>query len=242
VLTHTFWASRFGSDSSVIGKSLLVSGRPHTIVGVLPAVETEYPPGDTELWLPLVIPEDSYLRGRYAMQLSAIARVRPNVTLDRVNVELASLERRLAAEYPLTNTGRVLVATPLRDTIVGPVRPMLMLLGAAVSAVLLIACANLGSLLLAHSQSRVREFAVRAAIGGASGRIARQLLVESLALAFAGGVGGVWLAEALVKGLVAVYPTLPRAGACSMDSWSARSPRRSRCSSPPDSCCERSSG
>jgi putative ABC transport system permease protein len=95
---------------------------------------------------------------------------------------------------------------------------MLLLLAAAVGAVLLIACANLGSLLLAHSQSRVREFAVRSAMGAASTRIARQLLVESLVLATIGGVGGIWLANVLVKGLVAVYPTqLPRANEIELD-------------------------
>jgi ABC-type antimicrobial peptide transport system permease subunit len=95
---------------------------------------------------------------------------------------------------------------------------MLLLLAAAVGAVSLIACANLGSLLLAHSQSRVREFAVRSAMGAASSRIARQLLVESLVLAAIGGIGGIWLANALVKGLVAVYPTqLPRANEIGLD-------------------------
>jgi putative ABC transport system permease protein len=218
MLTHTFWVSHFAGDRSIIGKSLLVSGRPRTIVGVLPAIESEYPPGEFDLWLPLIIPPDSYLRGRYAMQIGAIARLRPGATVERVNTELAALERRLAAEYPQSNTGRTLEAIPLRETIVGPVRPMLVLLGAAVAAVLLIACANLGSLLLAHSQSRVREFAVRAAMGGASRRIARQLLVESVMLALIGGAGGIWLARMLVKGLVAVYPTgLPRAGEISLD-------------------------
>ena len=218
ILTHAFWLSHFAGDRRVIGKSLRVSGRPYTIVGVLPAIESQYPPGDFHLWLPFIIPPDSYLRGRFAMQIGAIARLRPDVTLERANAELATLERRLASEYPQTNTGRTLEAIPLRDTIVGPVRPMLVLLGAAVAAVLLIACANLGSLLLAHSQSRVREFAVRAAMGGAARRIARQLLVESALLAIIGGSGGVWLARMLVKGLIAVYPTrLPRAGEISLD-------------------------
>jgi putative ABC transport system permease protein len=218
VLTHAFWTSHFPGDTGVVGRTVLVSGRPRTIVGVLPAVATEYPAGEYDMWMPLVIPEDSYLRGRYSLQLSAIARLRPGVTVDRANAELAVFSRRLASEYPQTNTDRTLQATPLRDTIVGPVRPMLVLLGAAVAAVLLIASANLGSLLLAHSQSRVREFAVRAAIGGSGGRIARQLLVESLMLALLGGAGGVWLAHALVKGLVAVYPTrLPRVAEIALD-------------------------
>ena len=218
ILTHAFWTSHFPGDSGVVGRAVLISGRPRTVVGVLPDVATEYPAGEFDVWMPLVIPDDSYLRGRYSMQLSAIGRVRPGVSLDRVNAELAALARRLSTEYPQTNTDRTLQAAPLRDTIVGPVKPMLVLLGTAVAAVLLIASANLGSLLLAHSQSRVREFAVRAAIGGSGGRIARQLLVESVMLALLGGAGGVWLAHALVKGLVAVYPTrLPRAAEISLD-------------------------
>jgi putative ABC transport system permease protein len=211
ILSHAFWTSHFPGDTAVVGRSMLVNGRPRTVVGVLPPSAAAYPPGDLGAWVPLVIPDDSYLRGRYSMQLNAVARLRPGVTIERSSVELEALARRLARDYPTTNTGRALVAAPLRDTVVGPVRPMLVLLGTAVAAVLLIACANLGSLLLAHSQSRVREFAVRAAIGGASGRIARQLMVESLLLAAVGGASGIWLSRTLVKGLVAVYPTrLPR--------------------------------
>src|SRR5262249_36485923 len=117
-----------------------------------------------------------------------------------------------------SHANRTLHAIPLQDTIVGPVRPVLVLLGGGVAVVLLIACANLGSILLAHSQSRTREFAVRAAIGGAGRRIARQLVVESCLLAIVGGSAGVWLSTILVKGLVAVYPTrLPRAGEITVD-------------------------
>ena len=223
ILTHAFWASHFAGHHDVIGQSMTISGKPRTIVGVLPPLESAYPAGvypsgDFDIWLPLVIPESSFLRDRVVMQLSAIARLRTGVTLERANTELAAFARGLAIEYPGTNTNRTLQAVPLRDTIVGPVRPMLLLLAAAVGAVLLIACANLGSLLLAHSQSRVREFAVRSAMGAASSRIARQLLVESLALAAMGGIGGIWLANTLVKGLVAVYPTqLPRGNEIGLD-------------------------
>jgi putative ABC transport system permease protein len=218
ILTHAFWLSRFAGDRSVVGRSILVNGKPRTIVGVLPAIESAFPQGDLDVWLPLVVTEASNLTNRFSLRLSAIARLRPDISLERVNGELATFARRLATMYPATNTGRTLYATPLRDSIVGPVRSMLLLLGGAVGAVLLIACANLGSLLLAHSQSRVREFAVRAAIGGAANRIARQLLVESLLLATIGGAAGIWLARALVKGLVAVYPTrLPRATEIALD-------------------------
>ena len=218
VLTHAFWLSRYAGARDVIGRAITVNGRPRTIVGVLPAIETAFPPGDLDVWLPLVVTEASNLQNRFSLRLSAIARLRPDVTRERANAELATFAKRLAVAYPATNTGRTLHATPLRDSIVGPVRSMLVLLGAAVGAVLLIACANLGSLLLAHSQSRVREFAVRAALGGAANRIARQLLVESLVLAAIGGVGGIWLARVLVEGLLAVYPTrLPRATEIALD-------------------------
>ena len=218
MLTHEYWVSHFNSDNGVVGRSIIVSGRPRRIVAVLPVTESQYPPGAFDVWIPLVIPPDSYLRGRLAMQLNGIARLRRGVTIEAANAELLALSRRLIAEHPETNADRILQATPLRDTIVGPVRPMLILLGAAVAAVLIIACANLGSLLLAHSQSRVREFAVRAAIGGAGKRIARQLLVENLVLAFIGGAAGLWFARFLVRGLIAVYPTrLPRAEEISLD-------------------------
>jgi putative ABC transport system permease protein len=218
ILTHAFWISHFNGDNNVVGRTITLSGRPRTIVGVLPAVESQYPPGEFDVWLPLVIAPDSYLRGRGSLQLAGIARLRDGASLEHANAELLALSRRLTAEYPQTNTDRIIEVTPLRDTIVGPVRPMLVLLGAAVASVLLIACANLGSLLLAHSQSRVREFAVRAAIGGAASRIGRQLLVESLLLAMVGGAIGVWFAQILVKGLIAVYPTrLPRAGEIALD-------------------------
>jgi putative ABC transport system permease protein len=218
ILTHPFWVSHFNGDTSVVGRTMTISGRPRTVVGVLPVVESQYPTGEFDIWLPLVIPDTSYLRARGPLQLSAIARLRDGVPLEQANVQLAAFARRLATEYPKTNTDRTMQATPLRDTIVGPVRPMLVLLGTAVAAVLLIACANLGSLLLAHSQSRIREFAVRAAIGGAASRIGRQLLVESLMLAVIGGAVGIWFARVLVTGLVAVYPTrLPRADEITID-------------------------
>jgi putative ABC transport system permease protein len=218
ILTHEYWTSHFNRDNSVLGRTLTLSGHPRTIVGVLPATESQYPPGNFDVWIPLVIPPDSYLRGRGSLQLNAIARLHDGMTIESASAELVALSKRLIAEHPETNTDRILQATPLRDTIVGPIRPMLVLLGAAVAAVLLIACANLGSLLLAHSQSRVREFAVRAAIGGAGRRIARQLLVESLLLAFIGGAAGVWFARFLVRGLIAVYPTrLPRAEEIALD-------------------------
>ena len=224
ILGNAFWRSRFAGRRDVIGRSLVFAGgESRTIVGVLPKLGSTYPAsaspsGDFDIWLPLAVPEDSFLRDRYVLQLYGIARLRPGVTIERVNAELAAFARRLAVEYPKTNTGRTIQAIPLRDAIVGPVRPMLILLGLAVAAVLLIACANLGALLLAHSQSRVREFAVRAAIGGASNRIARQLLVESLMLAVIGGAAGVWLARSLVKGLVAVYPSqLPRSDEIALD-------------------------
>lgn len=218
MLTHASWMSRFNGDTAVIGRTMILAGRSRTIVGVLPTVESQFPPGEFDVWTPLAIPDTSYLRRRGSLQLSAIGRLRDGVSFDQANAELAAVARRLETQYPESNTDRTLQATPLRDTIVGPVRPMLLLLGAAVSAVLLIACANLGSLLLAHSQSRVREFAVRAAIGGAAARIARQLLVESLLLAVVGGAAGVWFARTLVRGLVAVYPTrLPRADEIAID-------------------------
>jgi putative ABC transport system permease protein len=218
ILTDEYWTSHYHRDAGVIGRAIILSGRPRTIVGVLPAIESQYPPGTFDIWMPLVIAPDSYLRARGSLQLNAIARLRDGVSIEKASAELLALSRRLIAEHPETNTDRILEATPLRDTIVGPVRPMLVLLGAAVAAVLIIACANLGSLLLAHSQSRVREFAVRAAIGGAGKRIARQILVENLVLAFLGGAAGLWFARFLVKGLIAVYPSrLPRAEEISID-------------------------
>jgi putative ABC transport system permease protein len=218
MISHEFWTTRFHADQSVIGKSILLASQPHTIVGVLPPARSEFPSGDYQLWTPLIIPERSYLRNRYSRQLSTVARLRPSTTLPQASAELTAFARRLARDYPQSNANRTIVATPLRETIVGPVRPMLILLGGAVAAVLLIACANLGSLLLAHSQTRVREFAVRAAIGGAASRITRQLLTETVLLACVGGAAGVWLARQLVAGLVGVYPDrLPRAAEIGLD-------------------------
>ncbi|HUQ84634.1 MAG TPA: ABC transporter permease [Gemmatimonadaceae bacterium] len=221
IITDAFWRSHFAGAQSVIGQAIVMGGERVTIIGVLPKLASAYPTGpaeDFDIWIPLVVPDDSFLRDRFVLQLSGIARLRPGVTLEQANAELAAFARRLAVAYPQTNVDRTIRAIPLRDTIVGPVRPLLILLGLAVAAVLLIACANLGSLLLAHSQARVREFAVRAAIGGATSRIARQLFVESLMLAVIGGAAGVWLARSLVRGLLAVYPTqLPRAGEIALD-------------------------
>src|SRR6185295_305907 len=177
-----------------VGRELLLDGVPTLIVGVMPA-GFEFPSGGTELWVPLrlsrtqppnpAIPPGAYREYRI---LSVVARLRPGVTLEQSRSELTSLATQLEREYPGANREMGLTAVPLQDTIVGRIRPALLVLFGAVTCVLLIACANVGSLLLVRAAGRAREVTIRMTLGADRARLVRQALTESLVLALAGGI------------------------------------------------------
>lgn len=210
VIGYHFWQQRFGGNLQAIGMKLVYDGHPRTVIGIAP-------PGlridgdEVDLFTP--IGQDTI-----PMQLSrerhgtvAWGRLKPGASLAHANAELAVIGHRLQAAYPKSNHGRTFVAETLHAD-VGEAASTLWLLLGAVSLVLLIACANIASLLLARAVSRQREVALRAALGASRGRLVRQHLTESAALGLGGGCLGVLLAVAVVRLLVALWPNgLPRA-------------------------------
>jgi len=217
VLGHGLWQRRFGSDPHAIGRELMLDGIPTLIVGVMPE-GFAFPVPGTELWVPLrlsrtqppnpAIRPESYRAYRI---LSVVGRLRPGMTVQYSRTELAAIGERLERAYPTTNRKTTLTAMPLRDTVVGPFRPALLLLLAAVGCVLLIACANVGSLMLVRTAGRAREMTIRMALGAGRARLVRQMLVESVVLALAGGGVGVLVAEwALALLLRLAPPGIPR--------------------------------
>jgi putative ABC transport system permease protein len=210
IVTHEFWQNRFGGDSSLLGRALTLNGVSRRVVGILPPDVTL---AQAEAFIPMYINPDS-LAGRATNYLSGVARLAPNVTMDRAQRELDALTRSVAAKYPNVyppTMGYGATVVSMRDAIVGDVRPALLLLLGAVGLVLLIACANVANLLLARGEARQREIAVRLALGANGRRIVRQLLTESIVLALAGGAAGTVLAWWGMKALLAVNPTaIPR--------------------------------
>ena len=212
VLAFGAWQRVFGGDPAVVGQAVTLNGRPHTIVGVMPAT-FRFPAEDVELWAPI---GDQLGTDRGSRFLFTFGRLHPDASLDDARGEMAVIARRLATDYPFSNSDWGLALVPAQDTIVGDVRPALLALLGAVGLVLLIACGNVASLLLARAASRQRELAVRAAIGAGRGRLIRQFLTEGLLLAAIGGSLGLalatWLVRLLTRQVTVELPRLDEVG------------------------------
>jgi len=215
IISERLARERYGSSQQAIGAPLVFDDKPYTVVGVAP-------PGflnDDDVFTPLGQDTEPRMASREARFLHVVARLQPSVTLAEGRSELALIGQRLAAEYPSADAGRGIVVRPLQQELVANVRSTLWLLFAAVGLVLLIACANLASLLLARAVSRERELATRVALGAGRGRLVRQCLTESALLAGFGGLLGIGIATMGLRPFVALWPdTLPRAAEVAVDS------------------------
>jgi predicted permease len=213
ILTYGFWRSEFARDPSVLERTLTIDGREHQIVGVLPDLNVRFPQDPHQVWIPLIPREGAFWEhARGTGWLFVVGRVRDDVDVASARAEMNTIAGQLANQYPDSNRGRTeAVLRPIATEIVGPIAPMLQLLGAALVAVLLVACGNLANLLIVSVSNRQREFAVRAAIGGAGSRLARQVLGETALMCAAAAALGLALSPLLVRAFVAVYPgSLPR--------------------------------
>ncbi len=224
VLSHTLWAQQFASDPQVAGRRVRIDGVPHTIAGVMPGA-FNFPEG-CQAWVlspkpvplpPMDVPGD-LLTNRDVHYFRALGRLKPPVTADVARADLATIAEDLAQRFPESNGGRGIGIEPLHDTIVGNVRLALFLLLGAVGLVLLIACANIASLLLARASGRQREFAIRAALGAARSRLVRQLITESLMLGGMGGIAGLLLGYWAIALLLSIMPDgIPRVDQIELD-------------------------
>jgi putative ABC transport system permease protein len=217
IVSYSLWQRLLAGNPAVIGTPLVMDGKPFTIVGVTPAgfrLDGEEP----AVFTPLGQNTSPYMQRRdWHPGIQGWARLRPGATLVEARTELALIGRQLAAQYPESNAGRSFVAEPLRPN-VGDARSMLWLLMGAVSLVLLIACVNVASLLLARAVSRERELAIRVVLGAGRGRLVRQCLTESGVLGLSGGLLGVLLAAIGIRPFVMFWPgSLPRAEEVHLD-------------------------
>ncbi len=216
ILGYNFWQRRFGGNPAVLGTTVVLDTKPYTVVGIT-APEFRLEDSDVDVYTPLG--QDTYpiLQRRGPHPIGVLGRFKPGYTLAQVNTELALIGRHLAEQYPDTNKDRSFIMKPLRPD-VGDVRSTLWLLLGTVSLVLLIACVNIASLLLARAVSRERQFAIRIALGAGRGRLVRQCLTESALLALAGGALGVILAALGIRPFTTFWPgSLPRAEEVRLD-------------------------
>jgi putative ABC transport system permease protein len=204
ILSDGLWRRRFGADPSILNRTMQLGARTYTIVGIMPPGFTGVT--DTaQFWEPFAqsgTPFDN--RGSRGFQ--TLARLKPGATLAAARAELDTISRQLAAAYPQTNDKRAVEVSLLADVVLQQLRPTVVALMAAVTLVLLIACANVAGLLISRSDTRQREIAVRTAMGAGPGRLLRQLVTESCVLAMIGAVAGMAVAQIAMPPLIAASP------------------------------------
>jgi putative ABC transport system permease protein len=219
VISYSFWRRRFGADPGVLGRGIKLDQKSYTVVGVMPG-SFQFPvPGTpfterAELWVPLAFTAHDLQARAESLDVMAVGRLKDGVTLQQAQDDVKRIATEFQRENPNVYNGKIYLITslrPLASDVVGKVRPMLLVLMAAVGFVLLIACANIANLLLARSTARARETAIRSAIGASGSRLVRQFLTESVLLSGGGGVLGLLAAYWIVRLIAAVGPSqVPR--------------------------------
>ncbi len=216
VIGYGLWQSQFGGDDHALGETVRLNGVPYVVIGVMPA-GFRFPSEDVQLWMPLVFEEADFLQ-RNNSYLEGVGRLQSGVSFDQARADLSAIASRLAREYPETNAETGFSFFRQRDQMAPRSRLILLALCGASLCMLLLTCANLANLLLARAAGRERELAVRAALGAGRGRLVRQMLIESGALALLGGAAGVLAASLTMPLLARLVPsTLPIAAEPSVD-------------------------
>jgi putative ABC transport system permease protein len=220
IIGEGLWQRRYGGDRGIVGRQIMLDGKPATVVGIAPSA-FKFPldtPTPAEFWTPLDA-RDELNAERGASYLRVVARLKPGVQLEQAQAEMSAISGQLEQEYPDKNAGVGVHVISLHEELVGDVKPALLVLLGAVGFVLLIACANVANLLLARSTSRAKEIAIRTALGARRLRVMRQLLTESVLLSLVGGVLGLLLAMWGLDLLVSAIPAdLPRVQEIGLDS------------------------
>lgn len=221
MISEAVWRRKFSASQEALGKNLNLDGMGYTIVGVVP---TSFDPSfggfrDIDVYAPVGQWSNPNLPKRGAgLGFHGIGRLKPGVTIEQARADMSRVSKSLTAAYPDTNTGIGAAVRPLKQTMVGEVSKLLLVLLAAVGFVLLIACVNVANLMLARAAARTREFAIRAAMGAGQARLVRQLLTESLVLALIGGAFGLLLAGWGTRSALRLLAQgLPRAGEVRLD-------------------------
>jgi predicted permease len=200
VLSTRYWKERFAGDRSIVGRALVLDGVAYTVIGVASNDIAIY--RNLRAYVPIGNYRDPIFMDRgVSMGMQAVGRLKPGVTPEQAQAEMTTIARDLAREYPKANKDKSIALVPVREDLVGDIRPSLLMLLGAVGFVLLIACGNVANLLLARSAARRREFAIRNALGAAPARLVRQVLAEGALLAIAGGGLGLLIA----RGIIALF-------------------------------------